>query len=61
LASGAEETFEGVLQFSRGGRAVSVWARADSCSGDEFMPDWCRVAERNEGNNQSAAIPLVLP
>jgi hypothetical protein len=36
-------------------------AIADSCSGDEFMPDYCRVEESNETNNESTPISIALP
>ena len=54
LAAGAEVTLNGRLNFSASaghGVAVSVSALADSCSGDEFMPDYCRVNESDERNN----------
>ena len=47
-------TLNGRLNFSASaghGVAVSVSALADSCSGDEFMPDYCRVNESDERNN----------
>lgn len=63
LAAGNEVTFAGKVTFnpSEHGVAVSLKATADSCSGDEFMPDYCRVKESNEGNNTSAAISVSLP
>jgi hypothetical protein len=58
-----EVTFEGTLTFNPSvhGVTVSVVAIADSCSGDEFMPDYCRVSERNEANNRSSSISIALP
>ncbi len=63
LAAGNEVTFAGKVTFNSAvhGVTVSLKATADSCSGDEFMPDYCRVAESNEANNGSAAISLSLP
>lgn len=63
LAPGASVLFDGVVTFahlsSLNCRTLSLSALADSCSGDEFMPPACRVAESDEGNNQSA--PLIVP
>ena len=63
LAPGGEVAFEGIVTFrsSRQGQTVSLWAIADSCSGDEHLPEYCRVEELDEGNNQSDAVPLDLP
>jgi hypothetical protein len=63
LTPGAEVTIAGTvtLPSSLRGRAVSLTAWADSCAGDEFMPDFCRVDERSELNNQSLAVRLSLP
>ena len=56
-------TLTGKLTFhsSLSGKTVMAQAHADSCSGDEFMPDWCRVLESDEANNDSASIPISLP
>jgi hypothetical protein len=63
LSAGKEVTFEGKLLFGQAehGVTVSLTAMADSCRGDEFMPEYCRVQESNEGNNTSTTIPIVLP
>ena len=63
LASGGEVTFDGHIVFhpSLHGETVTVTVTADSCSGDEFMPDYCRVDESNEGDNESASISVALP
>lgn len=63
LAEGSTETFMGTLTFNDAERGVTVslTATADSCSGDEFMPDYCRVEESNEGNNESDPISVTLP
>ena len=63
LAAGSEEAFEGVVTFDyyMQGRAVSLWAEADSCAGDEVVFDYCRVEESNEDNNQSTSTRIPLP
>jgi hypothetical protein len=63
LASGSSAAFAGRLTFhpSEHGVSVSLKARADSCSGDEFMPVYCRVEESDETNNESAALSVPLP
>jgi hypothetical protein len=40
---------------------TTVWAIADSCSGDEFMPSYCRVEEGNEENNGGGSIDIEIP
>lgn len=62
LPGGDEVTFDGILTFHPTVHGeVSLTAYADSCSGDEFMPDYCRVSESDETNNESAAIVVILP
>lgn len=34
------------------GQAFRLAAKVDSCSGDEFMPGYCRVEENDETNNE---------
>jgi hypothetical protein len=34
------------------GQAFKLVAKVDSCSGDEFMPGYCRVEESDESNNE---------
>lgn len=62
LAAGAVLTYQGVLVFSANlrGNTLSAKAIADSCSGDEFMENYCRVKESSETNNSSTAINIVL-
>jgi uncharacterized protein YkwD len=62
LAAGRDITLNGKVSFlnSLRGREVSLQAIADSCSGDEFMPPYCRVRESNESNNRSTPITLSL-
>ncbi|MCP5053296.1 MAG: hypothetical protein GY940_39390 [bacterium] len=63
LGAGNSVTFNGKLTFhpSVHGVGVSLKALADSCSGDEFMPDYCRVRESNEDNNESVSLSVLLP
>ena len=63
LAAGASVTFDGILTFHPSVRGVSVdiTALADSCSGDEFAPAFCRVEESDETNNESNTITEALP
>jgi len=63
LAAGSSVPFAGKVTFhpSEHGVTVSLKARADSCSGDEFMPAYCRVEESSETNNDSAALSVSLP
>jgi hypothetical protein len=63
LPAGREVTFVGTVNFSaeERGATVSLTATADSCSGDELMPEYCRVAESNERNNESRLISMTLP
>jgi len=37
----------------------TVTIHADSCIGSEFMPDFCNVDERNEGNNSTLKVVYV--
>jgi len=58
LGAGEEITFSGNLYIgtpsgpSLYGQKAAIVAMVDSCSGDEFMPDYCRVKESNEVNNE---------
>jgi len=63
LAPGSEVTFEGYVHFYYTVRnvTVSLWAITDSCFSDELMPDYCRVDESDEFNNESTAISVYLP
>lgn len=59
LARGAQYSFRGTLYLgipggpSLHGQRITIIPRVDSCSGDEFMPDYCRVRESNEANNEN--------
>ena len=63
LGPGETWTVEGELVFhpSVSGSAVSIAIEADSCSGDEFVPSYCRAPESDETNNLSARISSALP
>lgn len=58
LGAGEEATFSGNLYIghpsgpSLYGQSAIIIAMVDSCSGDEFMPDYCRVQESDETNNE---------
>jgi hypothetical protein len=63
LAAGNSVTFTGKVIFHPSVRNVTVTLRAiaDSCSGEEFVPDFCRVKESDERNNTSVPLTLSLP
>jgi len=62
LSPNNEITFAGKLIFNPTVHGtVSAKAKADSCSGDEFMPPYCRCREISEMNNESGLISLSLP
>ena len=43
------------------GQTVDLSAFADSCAGEEFMPEYCRIEESNEDNNAYEFLPVELP
>lgn len=63
LAAGREVTFTGTvsLPVTLQGQTIALSVLVDSCSGDEFMPAYCRVAESNENNNESRPWTVQLP
>jgi hypothetical protein len=63
LGPGMDVTFAGNVTFQSAlqGQTISLKAMADSCAGDEFMRDFCRVEESNEDNNESTPISVSLP
>ena len=63
LEAGAEMVLEGIVTFdpTLHDTTVQLFAIADSCSGEEFMPAYCRIEESNEANNKSAPIPVHVP
>jgi hypothetical protein len=66
LARGEPHNFRGTLYIGspRGPslhrQTITIIPRVDSCSGDEFMPNYCRVGESKEGNNEKQRS-LTLP
>jgi len=66
LARGSSYSFRGTLYIgieggpSLHGQTITLIPRVDSCSGDEFMPDYCRVRESNEANNEYRRT-VILP
>jgi hypothetical protein len=50
-----------VFSESRQGDEVEIFAVADSCAGEEFVPDECRVSEFDENNNRSSGVRVTLP
>lgn len=63
LESRAEVVFNGDVVFDdfSDGMQVPLYAVADSCSGDTNMPQFCRVDESNEKNNESEPVMVTLP
>jgi hypothetical protein len=63
LEPGNAVTLEGFILFFAFGEGTPVAFRvhADSCSGDELQPDYCRVDEFDEGNNVSGDLATALP
>lgn len=64
LREGGETTLRGKVTFASArarGATVFLQAFVDSCAGDEFMPDYCRIRESNEDNNASSPISVSLP
>lgn len=53
--------FEGKITISTEDEKISLTAIADSCSGDEFMPDYCRIEESNENNNKFSPMLVTIP
>lgn len=55
LPPGGQEHFDGFVGYLGGEPNMTAWAtaEADSCYGDEFMPEYCRVQEYDESNNVS--------
>lgn len=43
------------------GSVISIIFEVDSCTGDEFKPDYCRVKESREDNNFSNPILVTIP
>jgi hypothetical protein len=62
LPPGGQEEFNGFVAFLGEEPNTTAWvtAEADSCSGDELMPDYCRVQEYDEKNNVSNELRAPL-
>jgi hypothetical protein len=64
VAAGESKVFRGwavwVLEWLGNQRQVSIRALVDSCLGDEFMPEFCRVEESDEGNNVSQTADAFI-
>ena len=61
LLPGGEVMFEGTVTISTKNEKISLTAIADSCSGDEFMPKYCRIKESNEINNKFSLMLVTIP
>jgi hypothetical protein len=63
LSAGGEMMFEGKVTFhpSLHNVTLSLVAIADSCSGNENLPSYCRVDESAGDNNRSTPISVLLP
>jgi hypothetical protein len=62
LPPGGQAEYTGFVAFLGGHPDTNAWvtAEADSCSGDELMPDYCRVQEYDERNNVSNVLIAPL-
>jgi hypothetical protein len=62
LLAGTEVTVVGEIIFHPAERESTVLLRiaADSCSGEENQPDFCRVAESDETNNGSEPVSVPI-
>lgn len=63
LAENQSVTFDGKVVFHPEVHGVNVTLKAiaDCCRGDEFKPEYCRIHESNEANNDSHSISVSLP
>lgn len=61
LPPGGEVVFEGAVAFSSDVKGeAKVYVEVDSCAGQEFPPEGCRVRESDEGNNFSDGMIVNL-
>jgi len=62
LPPGGMAVLDGAVGFSREyqGQTVQIVITADSCAGEEFVAQNCRVKEQNENNNSSASLSVRL-
>lgn len=63
LFPGRTVSFTANVLFTRvwRGKTVALRAFADSCSGEEFMPSYCRIHETVETNNDSTSRSIFIP
>ncbi|HEX6241254.1 MAG TPA: hypothetical protein VFZ61_10190, partial [Polyangiales bacterium] len=62
LSPGASVTLTGTATVTGNATSVTLFARIDSCSGEEFINDPpCRVQELSETNNFSTGATATLP
>lgn len=65
LAPGGRISLEGWVRIDSPeglfGEGIDLFVVADSNTGDEFLPDYARVEESDEGNNTADAIRVTLP
>ncbi|WP_141732248.1 hypothetical protein [Oligoflexus tunisiensis] len=62
LAAGASEmlTLNVYLRERWTRRLVNLYIDVDSCAGEEFQPNHCRVAESNEKNNRTPTFNVIV-
>lgn len=62
LGPGERVEFTGAVGFlsARVGERAQVYAEADSCAGEEFVPAECRIVEYAEENNRSEEMEVIL-
>lgn len=61
LPPGGEVVFEGAVAFTGNVQGeAKVYVEVDSCAGEEFTPENCRVSESDEGNNFSDGMIVNL-
>jgi hypothetical protein len=67
LPRGATYSFRGTVYLgipggaSLHGKRITIITHVDSCAGDEFLPDYCRIRESNEANNHTYQRSITLP
>lgn len=62
LEGGDTVTFDGIISLNpvENDRPLTLSVLADSCAGEEFVPEHCHVLESDEENN-SASVRLLTP
>jgi hypothetical protein len=63
LPPGGQVVFEGWVSFSPElkGQPAQIQSVVDSCSGEEFAPENCRIDEYDEENNLSNLLEVTIP